>query len=409
MRSRAEANSQAAADYAKKKKEQLERANRLRLERDAQAISRPNSISHHAESKNQQLLVMSDALEQPTVNERIKISKQDYQFIDQKTLEQQAKAKHNRDLELFHQMKISSKTDTNSKVAASSIISGTYLLSKFRNINVPEVDGSLFFNHPRDETGHLIDVSDRPLLCISSNSRNEVVVGSADHALYAFDINVPNRSPVKMYSKTAGHTDWITGVAHLPDGRVISSSMDGKLCLWETNKRSCIDLFGHQGSITKVLFYFLKMSLMLIQVLADTSNNVAVSIGYDGKILIWALSQAQSGPQRRSGHRQSPAITPAATLDGHKSPILECTFHDNGGTRGVLASGDREGKVIIWEVESSAMIARYKGHNGSITAMDTVQNGNDNKTYFVTGGSDGMVKVCFRFHVMALIIFSALG
>lgn len=255
MRKRAEANSQAAAEYAKKKKEQLERANRLRLERDSQQISRPTSHdTRSTETNQQQLLVMSaDNLGQPTSYERVKISKQDYQFIDQKTLEQQAKAKHDRDLELFHQMKINSKADSaNPRVAASSVVSETFLLSKFRNCNVPEADGSLFFHHPTDESGNLVDVSDRPLLCMSSNSRNEIVVGSADHALYAFDINNLNRPPTKMYSKTAGHTDWITGVAHLPDGRVISSSMDGKLCLWEANKRTCLDIFGHQGSITKV-------------------------------------------------------------------------------------------------------------------------------------------------------------
>lgn len=128
--------------------------------------------------------------------------------------------------------------------------------------------------------------------------------------------------------------------------------------------------------------------------LADTASNVAVSVGYDGKILIWNLSSSHSGShQRRSGNRNGSGLSPAATLDGHKSPILECTFHDNGGTRGVLASGDRDGKVIIWEVESSAMIARYKGHNGPITAIETILNGSENRTYFATGGSDGMVKV----------------
>lgn len=136
------------------------------------------------------------------------------------------------------------------------------------------------------------------------------------------------------------------------------------------------------------------------------THNVAVSIGYDGKILIWSIpTQTMSiSQQRRSASRsrassssqsstQSSAHSPAATLIGHKSPILECSYHNNGGTRGVLASGDRDGKVIIWEIETGAMIARYKGHNGPITSFDTIHNSDDNKYYFVTGGSDGMVKV----------------
>jgi WD40 repeat protein len=261
--SRAQANSQAAADYAKKKKEQLERANRLKMERNSQQISRPNSHSDSRPGSNQDLLVMYESLEHSNdsrargSNEKVKISRQDYQFIDQKTLEQQAKAKHDRDLELFHQAKASSSSRgvdaANPRVTASSIISDPYSLSHIRTINAPHADGQSFFNPPQDASGRLVDLSDRPLLCLSSNLRNEIVIGSADHALYAIDVsNSPTRPPIKMYSKTAGHTDWITGVAHLPDGRVISSSMDGKLCLWETNRRNCVDLFGHQGSITKV-------------------------------------------------------------------------------------------------------------------------------------------------------------
>lgn len=135
-------------------------------------------------------------------------------------------------------------------------------------------------------------------------------------------------------------------------------------------------------------------------------HNVAISIGYDGKILIWSIPvQSMSiSQQRRSTSRSrsatssssaasASAYSPAATLIGHKSPILECSYHNNGGTRGVLASGDRDGKVIIWEIETGAMIARYKGHNGPITSFDTTFNSNDDKHYFVTGGSDGMVKV----------------
>jgi WD40 repeat protein len=261
---RAQANSQAAADYAKKKKEQLERANRLRMERNSQQTnvsSRPNSNSSSGSSSrpgsHQQLLMMYDGLDNPQnnpSNERVKISQQDYQFIDQQTLERQAKAKHERDLDLFHQAKANSKSIdvSNPRVTASSIISDPYSLSNIRNTNAPHADGQRFFVPPCDESGRLVDVSDRPLLCLSSNLRNEVIIGSSDHALYAIDVNHSTRAPIKMYSKSSGHTDWITGVAHLPDGRVISSSMDGKLCLWDTNRRNCVDLFGHQGSITKV-------------------------------------------------------------------------------------------------------------------------------------------------------------
>lgn len=229
---RAQANSQAASDYARKKKEQLERANKLRMERNSiqqsqsnqqNNISRPNSNTTNSRpSSGQELAVMYESLENPTQYDRVKITRQNYEYVDQTKLEQQAKAKHERDLEIYHQMKESSRDThaSNPRVTASSIISDPYSLAHIRNCNAPSANGNSFFNSPIDSAGRLVDVSDRPLLCMSSNMRNEIVVGSADHALYSIDISNPSRSPITMYSKSAGHTDWITGVSHLADGRV---------------------------------------------------------------------------------------------------------------------------------------------------------------------------------------------
>lgn len=77
--------------------------------------------------------------------------------------------------------------------------------------------------------------------------------GGSDHALYAVDVSDPRKRHVQMYSKKFGHTDWVTSVAHLADGRVISASMDCRLCLWSTDRRSCVDVMGgHDKSISKV-------------------------------------------------------------------------------------------------------------------------------------------------------------
>lgn len=60
--------------------------------------------------------------------------------------------------------------------------------------------------------------------------RNEVVVGGSDHALYSINVNDPNCRPVTMYNKSNGHTDWVTTVTHLADGKVTLN----KYCCKET-------------------------------------------------------------------------------------------------------------------------------------------------------------------------------
>lgn len=49
-----------------------------------------------------------------------------------------------------------------------------------------------------------------------------------------------------LYSRTYGHSEWVTDVAFLPDGRLLSSGMDNKLCLWERAGVRCTDLAGHR-------------------------------------------------------------------------------------------------------------------------------------------------------------------
>jgi F-box/WD-40 domain protein 7 len=83
----------------------------------------------------------------------------------------------------------------------------------------------------------------------TSAGSTELVVGSANHSLYAIDILDYKKKPVELYGKKYGHTDWVSGVAHLADGRVVSCGMDSKICLWSPDKRSNSEVHAHSGSI----------------------------------------------------------------------------------------------------------------------------------------------------------------
>ncbi|RHY10483.1 hypothetical protein DYB25_001854 [Aphanomyces astaci] len=90
------------------------------------------------------------------------------------------------------------------------------------------IDGSArapWLRGPSDPSGRVDSVSSQPLTCISlAPGGSEVVVGSCDHALYIIPLQ---RQPSKargggssgvrtLYSKTSGHGEWVTAVAHLP-------------------------------------------------------------------------------------------------------------------------------------------------------------------------------------------------
>ena len=122
---------------------------------------------------------------------------------------------------------------------------------------------------PLDEAGTLLRISERPLVC-SASLGERVVLGGTDHALYEVQVrggsgnarsssasasaSISASTPTvarRLYNRTQGHTEWVTDVAYLDDGRVVSAAMDGKLCVWDAGRAvRCVELKGHIGSVS---------------------------------------------------------------------------------------------------------------------------------------------------------------
>ena len=114
---------------------------------------------------------------------------------------------------------------------------------------------------PTDEAGTLVRLSERPLVC-SASLGDRVVLGGTDHALYELQVHADKRGGARsaeaspsvsrrLYSKSHGHSEWVTDVAYLADGRIVSAAMDGKLCVWDAGRAvRCTELKGHTGSVS---------------------------------------------------------------------------------------------------------------------------------------------------------------
>lgn len=197
----------------------------------------------------------------------------------------------------------------------------------------------------------------------SSPTGTELVVGAANHSVYAIDVTDPRKRHIEMYGKKCGHSDWVSGVAHLADGRVVSCGMDSKICLWAHDKKTATDIHAHNGSISKIA--------------SDARYNLAVSCGYDKAISLWKFPEARGRP--------GPLKGPAMTLRGHENPVLEFFFND-----GILGSGARDGTVCFWDLETGRLINRHRAHAGPISFVDSLE-GED--SLFISAGGDGCVKL----------------
>ena len=211
--------------------------------------------------------------------------------------------------------------------------------------------------------GRVCNVSDVPLLCSAVNwSAGEAVVGSSDHALYAVDVQTGKKRRT-LYSKTAGHAEWVTTCQYLSDGRIISGGMDSLLCLWEANSNRCQQLAAHAAPISVV----------------DVSpgTNTAVSASYDKTVRVWDVAS------RRAAE--------SSCLTGHAAPVLQlvCGGGDN------LISGDRGGTVIMWGLATGSTTSKLKdAHAGHVTALAWQHDASGSCTdSFFSGGQDGHLKM----------------
>jgi len=121
-----------------------------------------------------------------------------------------------------------------------------------------------------------------------------------------------------------GHTNWVTGIAHLPGGRrIITSSYDGSLRLW--NLRSGVQIGddwrddGDEAAVWSIA-------------LSPNSKTVA-SGSRDGKVRLWDVETK----------------TVVAKWTGHTDAAMSLCWSVDGGR---LVSGSNDGTIRVWDVES---------------------------------------------------------
>eukprot|EP00741_Cyanophora_paradoxa_P016171 tig00000042_g15611.t1 len=233
----------------------------------------------------------------------------------------------------------------------------------------PGTFGDEFLAPPADPAGILFEASERPILCMSVLG-NEAALGGSDHGVNCFNIDTGSQTR-NLYTKQYGHSEWVTCITHLPDGRILSGGMDSKLCLWDARGVRCSDLKGHGGSVSCV---------------KAMEAGRAVSGAYDRTLRIWDTSRRQE----------------LKALPGHAGPVLDIAWGGSskleiarGGGRAatplspLLVSGSRDSTIRLWDADSGQCVRVLKGHKGHVEQVAILE-GMD---LILSGAQDGCLRV----------------
>lgn len=195
---------------------------------------------------------------------------------------------------------------------------------------------------------------------LNMDVRNDIVVtASTDHGARVYNLS-SGKQMRELYNKRYGHTEWVACVKILKDGRILTGGMDSKICFWDAHAVKCMDLFEHQGSISKIMTDE-----------TDFNETVFISSSYDTCLRVYSTANGDN----------------LAVLKGvHRKPVTEFNFRNS-----ILISADRDGGIGVWDLNNEKCIMQKPLHQGQVSNIVFHSDNQNNNLILTSGINDGVV------------------
>lgn len=211
------------------------------------------------------------------------------------------------------------------------------------------------------------------------------------------------RQPLWLVSELRGHTGGVTWVAFTPDGqKLLSASHDKTVRVWDWQKgKNERVLIGHTDSV---------------RCLALLGDNKFASASWDGTVRVWdwwlgnqvaildagigqlhAIAVSEDNRWLIAGGEKGICVwrlgssgqVSSLGLEPQRYKLLSVrslAFHPNNR---IVAVGDEQGRVWLWDVTKAKRVAEWRAHNGAMTALAFHPNG----SVLLSGGEDADLAV----------------
>ena len=204
---------------------------------------------------------------------------------------------------------------------------------------------------------------------------NMLVSGSYDEAVFLWDVRT-----ARVMRSLPAHSDPVSGVDFVRDGTLVAScSSDGLIRIWDTSTGQCLKTLVHEDNapVTSVRF--------------SPNGKFVLASTLDSCLRLWDYVEGRC-LKTYQGHRNEKYSIGACF--GTYGPEGELETGDGDVQRWAFAAcGDEDGKTMLYDVSSKAVLQVLEGHDGPVLGVDASPNGDA----IVTCGLDGTVNV-WRLH-----------
>ncbi len=182
--------------------------------------------------------------------------------------------------------------------------------------------------------------------------------------------------PATCVQTLEGHTNWVGGLAFAPSGSVLASaSWDGTVKLWEVSSGRCLQtLSRHTDKVNCVAWSPDGTRL--------ASGCGSQGQGDSGELFVWDVHSGQRHPAwqplRGRGNAGNRAFA------GHPGVVSAVVWAPSGER---LISGDSDGRLRWWEVDSGECMRVQEAHQGTVQALKVSPEG----SRLASCGDDGVI------------------
>lgn len=197
-----------------------------------------------------------------------------------------------------------------------------------------------------------------------------LISASTDGAVQVWDLS--REEPV---GGVEGYASAATSVAWSPDGTTVAvGGIDGNVDLWDAQREEHIRrIAAYQQPVTGMAW--------------SPDSSLLATLSSENAITLWDVAsgaavrrlEGQTMPQSplqtrvlRGGITIEEGIELHGPVVGHTSPPVSQVFSADGS---LLASGGKDGRVILWQVETGEVVRLMEGHASQVVTVAFLQGG----------------------------------